>query len=46
MDATLKFESWRESIKRAIPRESFFKKTLIVGGGLVTLVASLVLGTY
>jgi len=46
MDATLKFESWRESIKRAIPRESFFKKGLIMGGGIITLVASLVLGSY
>jgi len=46
MDVSIKFESWRENVKRAIPHETLLKKLLIIFGGLITLVSSIVLGTY
>ena len=46
MDTAVKFEAWREGIKRTLPRESFLIKILVVAGGLFTLVMTLVLGIY
>ena len=46
MDVSLKFEAWREKIKRSMPREPLMIKLRVVFGALVTLVATLVLGTY
>ena len=46
MDLSIKFESWREGIKRTIPHETLLKKGLIIFGGLITLVSSIVLSIY
>lgn len=46
MDTALKFEAWRESIKRTLPRESKLFKIIVMLGGLLTFVATLTLGIY
>ena len=46
MDTAVKFEAWRESIKRTIPRESMVYKFIIIVGGLVTFAFCLSLGIF
>ena len=46
MDLSIAVESWREGIKTGMRREYLWKKLCVCGGGFVTLVLSLVLGSY
>lgn len=46
MDTAVKFEAWREGIKRTLPREPLLIKLLVVGGGIFTLIFALTLGIY
>ena len=46
MDASIWFESWREKIKRNLPREPILCKALVMLGGLLTLAATLSVGTF
>lgn len=46
MDLSIAVEGWREGVKTGMRREPFWKKLCVCGGGLITLIISLVLGSY
>ena len=46
MDASIWFESWREKIKRNLPREPMLCKGLVAIGALMTLGATLAVGVF
>ena len=46
MDVSIYVEGWREGVKTGMRREPLWKKLCICGGGMITLILSLVLGSY
>ena len=46
MDLSIAVEGWREGVKYGMRREPFWKKLCVCGGGLITLIITLVLGSY
>lgn len=46
MDVSIYVEGWREGIKTGMRKEPFWKKLCVAGGGMVTLILGLVLGSY
>ena len=46
MDLSIAVECWRERVKYGMRREPFWKKMCICGGGFVTMLMTLIMGSY
>ena len=46
MDLSIAVEGWRENVKYGMRREPFWKKMIVCGGGFITLLFTLILGSY
>lgn len=46
MDLSIAVEGWRENVKYGMRREPIWKKLCVCGGGLMTMIMTLILGSY